>query len=561
MSELVIEQPNEPPRTVTFTGEEMGFGRAADNDVVLVAEEVSRHHARLCRRGGQVVLVDLKSLNGTFVNRQRIVERVLSDNDEVWLGGKCRITFHGDFVPVQEAEAGPPKSSVVKSELDRIRARMDQAANHLTLLGNRSVAGQPPSTKEATPEELVNMSRAYRRLEALYRTSKLIASEFDLSKRLAAVLDNVMEVLEAERGFVMLRDANDDSLDVSVARGMGRELNSGAPSMGIARRAAIEGEPVLMLDAGTDHQFGMRESIIVQNIVSAMCVPLQIEDRILGSIYVDTSAAGFAFNEEDLELFASLAAQSAMAIENVRLYEQMLAVERKRANLGRFLSPAIVDEVMKEDSTLELGGRKRVATMMFCDIRGFTPMTERIAPTLLVDLLNEHFTAMTEIVFELKGTLDKYIGDEIMAVFGSPLAGEDDAERAVHAALAMQAKNAELNTQRAEKGWPEFKLGIGIDTGDVIAGYIGSPMRMEFTVVGDHVNTARRFCSLAKEDQVVIGESTYERVRDLVTAESIGSVALRGKRLPVNAYLVLPKGNGKSPEARDHPETAGPISR
>lgn len=540
MQELAIEQPNEPLRTVQFTGNEMGFGRAADNEVVLVAEEVSRHHAKLCRHGRQVVLVDLKSLNGTFVNRQRIVERVLSDQDEIWLGGKCKIAFHDDSAQ-EDTEEEPPKSSPVRSELDRIRARMEQAANHMTMIGNRTVCGEEISPKEATPEELVNMGRAYRRLEALFRASKLFASEFDLSKRLGAVLDTVMEVLEAERGFVMLRDDKDDALRVSVARGMGRELNSGAPSMGIARRAAIEGEPVLMLDAGTDHQFGMRESIIVQNIVSAMCVPLQMDDRILGSIYVDTSTAGFAFNEEDLELFASLAAQSAMAIENVRLYQQMLAAERKRANLGRFLSPAIVDEIMKEDATLELGGRKRIATMMFADIRGFTPMTERIQPTLLVDLLNEHFTAMTEIVFELKGTLDKYIGDEIMVVFGSPLSAEDDAERAVQAALAMQAKTAELNEGRRARGWPELHIGIGIDTGEVIAGYIGSPMRMEFTVVGDHVNTARRFCGLAKEDQVVIGESTYERVKDLVSVDPIGSVALKGKRLPVSAYIVSPK--------------------
>ena len=541
MADLVIEQPGEPPRTVTFKGEEMSFGRATSNDVPLVAEEVSRHHAKLCVRSGRLAVMDLKSLNGTFVNGQRVVERLLSDKDEIWLGGKCKIIFHGD--PEVEAMAGPKAGagSHIHTDIENIRAKMNQAASNLTLMGGPTGKGQPDVAPQASAEELVDMSRAYRRLEALYRVGKLIASEFDLAKRLGAVLDTVMAVLDAERGFVMLRDEKDDTLQVSVARGMGRELESGAPSMGIARSAAIDGDPVLMVDAETDEQFGMRESIVVQNIVSAMCVPLEIEDRLLGSIYVDTRRPGVAFNEADLELFASMATQSAMAIDNVRLYEQMLATERKRANLGRFLSPAIVDEIMKEDSVLELGGRKRVVTTMFCDIRGFTPMTERMGAAQIVDLLNEHFTAMTEIIFEHKGTLDKYIGDELMAVFGSPLSQKDDAERAVRAALAIQAKNAELNERPAQEGRPTIGLGIGIDTGEVIAGYIGSPIRMEFTVVGDHVNTASRLCSLAKSGQVVVGEPTYQCAKDLVDVRAIGSVTLKGKQIPVEAFEVLPK--------------------
>lgn len=539
MPELVIEQPGAPPRTVVFTGNEMTFGRAADNDVVLVAEEVSRHHAKLCQRDRKVVIVDLKSLNGTFVNHQRVVERVLSDQDEVWLGGKCKVHYHeiADFE--RERPLHDTRGSTLLNDVARIRSKMNEVGSHLTLLGTRVGAGQAAPTLEATPAELLDMSRAYRRLEALYRASKLIASEFDLARRLAAVLDTVIEVLDAERGFVLLRHEDTDSLRVSVARGMGRELEAGAPSMGVARRATTDGEPVLVNNAESSQEFGACESVIAQNIVSAMCVPMQIEDRIVGSIYVDTRKRGFVFDETDLELFASLASQSAMAVDNVRLHERMLAAERKRANLGRFLSPAIVDKIIKEESTLILGGGKNVVTTLFCDIRGFTPMTERMGADQIVDLLNEHFTAMTEIVFNYKGTLDKYIGDEIMAVFGAPLVAEDDAERAVQAALAIQARNAELNAHRRREGRDEIQVGIGIDTGEVIAGYIGSPMRMEFTVVGDRVNTAHRLCDIAEGGQILIAAPTYERVKDLVKSRSIGAVTLKGKRIPVEAYEVL----------------------
>jgi len=540
MVELVIEQPGEPSRTIPLMGADMQFGRAADNDVVLVAEEVSRHHARICRRGDAVVVIDLKSLNGVFVNGQRVAERVLTDGDEVWFGGKCRVIFRDERVRGHARPRKHERPSTLQDNLDQIRAKMDEVGSHLTMMGTQLVDGQTPAGWKASPQELMDISRAFRRLEALYRVSQLFASEFDLRKRLSAVLDTVMEVLGAERGFVMVRDETTGALEVIVARGMGKALESEAPSMGIARSSAETGEPVLMMDADSDEAFGARESVIVQNIVSAMSVPLKIEGRVLGATYVDSRRPGFAFDDADLELFASLALQSAMAVENVQLHQRMVAAERKRANLGRFLSPAIVDEIMKRDSTLELGGWKRVVTTLFCDIRGFTPMTERMAPADIVQLLNEHFTAMTEIVFEHKGTLDKYIGDEIMAVFGAPLSAVDDAERAVRAALAIQARNTALNEKRRSKGQPEIALGIGMDTGEVIAGYVGSPQRMEFTVVGDHVNTAHRLCDLAAPGQILIGKPTYEGIQDAVRANSIGPVMLEGKQNAVEAFEIFP---------------------
>jgi adenylate cyclase len=383
------------------------------------------------------------------------------------------------------------------------------------------------------------MSRAYRRLSALYHASKLIASDFDLNRRLSDVLDTAIEVMDADRGFVLLRDEDSRRLCLSVAREMGQDLAASSPSMGIAGKAAIDGEPVLMTDSTSDQEFGTRDSIIRQRITSAMAVPLRVEDRVMGSIYVDTHKADVTFNEEDIELFVSLAAQSALAIDNVRLYEKMVLADRKRSNLSRFLSPTILDEVMREGSSLELGGSKRVVTTLFCDIRGFTKIAESTPPDMIVSMLNEHFTAMTDLVFQYNGTLDKYIGDEIMAVFGAPLSAEDDAWRAVQTALAIQARNAELNDLRTRENRPTLDLGIGINTGEVIAGYMGSLRRMEFTVVGDYVNTARRLCDLAAADQIVVGGPTYQFVKDNVEVRSIGTVLLEGKVKPVEAFEVL----------------------
>lgn len=539
MNQLIIEQQGLAPITVPLYHPEVTIGRAEDNNVVLVVDEVSRHHARFVRRGDQCVVCDLNSTNGTYVNRQRVVERVLSHMDEIWLGSKCRIVFRTDGPEPEQHD--PSRESAVVQDLLRIRREMETLERSITMIGRTGATPAPRAGNKppiSSEQDLVRMSKAFRRLSALYQASKLIASDFDLNKRLSAVLDTAIDVLGAQRGFIMLRDEATGGLRVSVAREMGQDLQASSPSMGIAGRAAIDGEPVLMADRDSDAQFGARESIIRQQIRSAMCVPLQVEDRILGSIYVDTRSSEVAFTQEDLELFLSLAAQSAMAIDNVRLYERMVEAEKKRANLGRFLSPSIVEEVMKHDTALELGGRKRTVTTMFCDVRGFTSIAEKVSPNDLVDMLNEHFTAMTAIIFEFDGTLDKFIGDEIMAVFGSPVTKGEDALRCVRAAIMMQATNAELNEKRAKEGRPVFELGIGVATGDAIAGYVGSPDRMEFTVIGDRVNTARRLCSIAEPGQVIISKATYDDVQDYVRAKPIGTVMLKGKEEPVHAYEV-----------------------
>lgn len=539
MPRITIEQPGVPPMTVELADEETTFGRAEDNKVSLIADEVSRYHAKVYLRDDQTILQDLKSMNGTFVNRQRVVQRLLSDGDEIFLGSRCRLVFHEDAPDVLDKRR---RDSSLKIEVSKIAQDMENVTAQMTMIGRKSTvisSTETPSPRSKQAEIPQKMQRAFRRLNAMYRASQLIASDFDLQKRLEDLLDLAIDEMSADRGFVMMRDEVTGQLRVQVAREMGQELKASSPSMGIAERAAIQGEPVLMAGSETDSKFGGRESIIRQRITAAMCVPLQIEGRILGSLYVDSRRGDITFNEEDLELFQAMANQSAMAIENVKLYERMLATEKKRANLSRFLSPGIVDMLMSETEDVQLGGQKRHVTILFADIRGFTPLSEGLAPDRLVDLLNEHFSAMTEILFEHKGTLDKYIGDSVMALFGAPLVGDNDALMAVRAGLAMQQRNEALNIERARRGLPTFQLGVGINSGDVFTGYIGSPKRMDFTVIGDHVNIASRLCSVAAGGKVIVGEPTYQAVKDLVDVRSAGTPVLKGKTEQVNAYEIV----------------------
>ncbi len=543
MPQVIIEQPGLPPMTVPLSNAELTFGRADENDVVLVADEVSRQHAQLLRRGNATVLRDLKSLNGTYVNRQRVSERVLKHMDEIWFGSKCRLVFRDETLHARGpgGTAASAEDSQLLKNLNSIRAEMDRVGSNMTLIGKRG-SGAAVAARAETPaptgEEFIRIGRAYRRLAALHRANQVMTSSFDLNKRLADMLDTIIEVVDADRGFVLLSDERSSTLQVKVAREMGHELEAASPSMGIAGQAAMDGEAVLMADR-SDREFGNRDSVVRGRIVSAMCVPLKVENRILGSVYVDTRKTGMRFSEEDLELFSSLASQSAMAIENARLAEQIVDSERRRQNLARFLPNALVDKVLNDSQTLVLGGHKTRVTSMFCDIRGSSKLAEQLSPQLLVGLLNEHFSAMTEIVFKYEGTLDKYIGDEIMAIFGAPISVGDEPYRAVCTALEMLACNAELNVLRAHENRPQFHIGIGIDCGEVIAGYIGSPKRMDFTVVGDRVNTAKRLCDMAGPGKILVGREVFDAVSERVEAVPMGHQMVKGKDQTVEVYDVL----------------------
>ena len=210
----------------------------------------------------------------------------------------------------------------------------------------------------------------------------------------------------------------------------------------------------------------------------------------------------------------------------------------KRA-FTRYVAREVVEEVLKDPERMVLTGERREVTVLFCDIRGFTPMSERLGPEEVVALLNEFYTLMIETTFKHDGTLDKFLGDAVMSIFGAPIAHPDHAMRAVRTALAMQAGVAVLNEKRASEGKIAIAVGIGMSAGEVVAGTVGTEERMEYTVIGDSVNLAARLQANAAGGQILMSERTYDRVRDLVTVRSLGRVRVKGKEEEVDVYEVL----------------------
>ena len=217
--------------------------------------------------------------------------------------------------------------------------------------------------------------------------------------------------------------------------------------------------------------------------------------------------------------------------------------ERRRVHgmFGRCVSKEVVDQILNYEGDIPLGGARQEATLLFTDIRGFTGMSETMAPEDVVALLNEYFEAMTTIILDHGGTIDKFMGDAIMAVFGAPIPRDDHAERCVQAAVEMRKALRSLQARWEAEGKPRFDTGIGINTGQVLVGNIGSARRMEYTAIGDAVNLASRIEGLTKEygGGILISEATYERVRDVVEAQPLGAVPVRGKARPVQLYRVL----------------------
>lgn len=219
---------------------------------------------------------------------------------------------------------------------------------------------------------------------------------------------------------------------------------------------------------------------------------------------------------------------------------QRARLEHEKQELGRYLSKDIVDFVLSEPNRLKLGGSRRHVSVMFTDIRNFTPLTESVEPEIVVSFLNDYFSEMVDIVFRYGGTLDKYTGDGLMAVFGAPLPVNDSSGRAVMAAIEMIAALERFNERQVDKPFGQIEMGVGIATGTVVAGNIGSLQRMEYTSIGDTVNTAARLEQINKElgTKIIICQSTFDALGNSVPAYAAGTHVIRGKNREVRPFIV-----------------------
>ncbi len=502
------------------------LGRHPENSIQLTDREVSKEHAVIERMGAAWVLRDLGSSNGTFVNGRRVRELRLQDGDLIALGNNCKLSFFGgEGAPTQPA---PGPSVTVVASAHSIPAFVAQ-------LEQREQTEFLPADQLRDVEAI---RQDYEKLRIAHKFHQQVGLERDAKSLAEKILRVAFELLAAEHGVLFFTDEKTGALEpVAVHHRKGAAEVSVSET--VLKRVSETHQAVLTKDAILDARFSSSESIVAQGIRSAMAVPLVAKGQLKGVLFLDSRERSNAFSEKDLKILSGIASQAAIALENAELARKIEDEAITRAELSRFLSKAVAEAVIKGDVELLRSGQQAEVSVLFADIRGFTSMAETEDPTETVAMLNRFFTAMADVVFRHDGNLDKFIGDCVMAVWGPPRPNADDSARAVRAALEMQGEVRRINEARLAEGLKPIEVGIGVNTGTAIVGFMGSAERHEFTAIGDTVNVAARLCDMARGGQVVVTENTVRRAAAGFRVQPLPTSQVKGKEKGVNAFLVL----------------------
>jgi len=532
------------------------IGRGKDNDLILTDSTVSRRHAEIERRQGGYFITDLGSYNQTKLNGEFIEKAPLKHGDEIEVG-MTRLTYLSDpaaeeprknsLLLTTEADDGSEVQQIVKTS--PFEASVDSRELLFAIEVKEESGGQGrvhPFGRPGTEADvnLSSLARANKVLFVLYEISRNLNQIHDFDALLRKIMDLIFMVVNADCGFLVLAGGiGEDKLIPVVVKhreGQDRAISDMKASRTLIHRVIHDQVALLTSNAMTDSRLEGAQSVMLQKIRSAICVPLWKKDKIIGVIQLDSVRMDNQFTQEDLELLKAIASQVAMVIEQADLNQQIREEETMRSRLERFHSPQVVEMILKggqerKDGIME--PREVTATILFTDIIGFTRLSERMPPAEISIILNRYFSRMTDIVFSHEGTLDKYIGDGLMAVFGAPVEKDNHPEKAIRAALEMRSQLSNFMKEMSPE--MQFDIRTGINTGRVMAGNIGSPRRMEYTVIGSPVNIAAGLESIASPNQILIGEETYKRVKDKFRIRKVGHRVVKGKSTEIMVYEVI----------------------
>jgi adenylate cyclase len=378
----------------------------------------------------------------------------------------------------------------------------------------------------------------YERLRLTWELTRDIGLERDLDQLLHKILMSLFKFVNADRGVILLRDAADGTLSPRAAHRRDGGDATIQVSSTILNHIITERASVLTHDASMDFASSKGKSMILNRISSAIVVPLLHEKEVLGAIWLDSESLA-QFQQKDLELVTAVGNQAAMFIENNLLAKKIEQEIVNRERFSRLLSPNVAEQVLSGKLEVKKGGvHVPECTVFNSDIRGFTRMSEGATAGVINELLNDYFELMVETIFKYEGTLDKFMGDGIMAFWGAPATHPDDAVRAVQCALDQMEVLGRFNRKRVEGGNPPLAVGMGLHTGPLVAGYVGSSKAMSYTVIGDTANTSARLCGIALAGQVIVSEYTLARLGPRFEVEELPPAQLKGKEKPLRIFNV-----------------------
>ena len=516
-------------------GSPLIVGRAINSDIPVFDPTISRKHAEVGLDENGVHVTDLGSSNGTFLNGARIDAARLSPGDVITFG---KVAFRlKEVVPTPESTTSRTPASLGPVPINQTIVR----SMPMPPAGDRWVAALRPSGPQAAVSEDEGTADAQRTQQ---KFAKLVDVAVELTRAVTveALLERIAEhaytILDIDRVAILLLDEHGTLVPQISRDKKGSDAGRTVPQS-IARRVVEEQLAILSDNAGEDHRFG-GQSILMQRVRSAMCVPLVGKEKLHGVLYVDNVTTTHRFGEEDLNFLIAFSGIAAVAIENSQFAERIRQETLVRSNFERYFAPQLAARIATSPDAVKLGGEKRQVAVLFSDIRGFTPLSESMNPDEIAHLLTEYFTEMVECVFRHGGTLDKFIGDAVMAQWGAPIGAPDDPDRAMAAAIDMIRELDALNEKWRQQGRPQLQIGIGITYGEVFAGNIGSEKRLEFTVIGDTVNTANRLCSAAEGGEILISDEMRRALSKAPRVEARPPLEVKGKANAVPIYSVVP---------------------
>jgi len=492
-------------------------GRSPDCSLEVPDANASRQHARLVWDGAVLTMLDNGSSNGTYVNDQRLPSAILNHGDVIRLG-ETRLRIQSrtpTLMPLQQSS---------------IFGFKDQEAD----LGQSILM----RLDEARSSGVSNVEVLTVRYNAVIAMSKALTNINNLEEVFRSILDQLFTVFtQADRGFLML-GADPVKLEPKAVRTRGTGVGENLTVSTTICRKAIESKAAFLFNDQNAAGFDQGMSIVSLRIHSAMTIPLMIDDKVLGLLQIDTHDAARSFNRDDLELAIAASQQAAIAVNNALQIAKIAHETNLKNNLSRFVPGALAEQVISGKIDINLGGSTYLATILFSDIIGFTSLSEKMSPEQLVGMMNAYFERVVPCILSGNGSVDKFIGDAIMGVWGVPIDKGSAATDAVASALAMQAALVGFNSQQASHGGPNLGMGIGLNSGTVVAGNIGFDKTQNYTVLGDTVNTAQRLESAAGRDQVLISQNTWTACVGAAFGIAMPPLRVKNKSEPLTTYSV-----------------------
>jgi adenylate cyclase len=548
-------------RLFPLAGGRVRLGRGSDNDIVLADVSVSRNHAEIRRGPDGWHIHDLNSTNGIEVNRVAVRSAPLRDGDRITIGA-----FELDVESLP-----PPPAAHLEGGVEGVTGRPSPAAGVSRRTGEEaSAASEIPGLANATivrpladftaalgmqaaavpaAADAASGTRggdAHRMLGFLARLARVLLVADSVDDVLVRVLDILFEALPVDRGFILLSDGT-GGLVCEAARFKDRVQLRPAVEVPVSRtmlRAVMRERVALVtFDAQADQRLRGGESIRLHQIRAAMCTPLWSGDRIIGVVQVDSPFHVGAFGEREVDFLATIANYAAVAVERLRYAAKAEFEKLVRTRLERYHSPALIEEVLRQGEAGADEGIRQLraaeATVLFADLVGFTAFAEDSPPEHVAEPLNAFLNLSVEAIFAAGGTLDKFIGDCVMAFFGAPMPQADHAQRAVRAAVEIQHGLQAWSAERAAQGLPGFAARVALNSGPVVVGDIGSARRVDYTVLGNTVNVAARLeAFVARPGDVVLGPETHRLLAGTIPTEPLGEFRLKGLQQKILAHRV-----------------------